>query len=227
MLGFTVVWLGDSTTAEAVTEEGMHVVQAINDKFGKGLMLMVRANQTAAFEHDFTAARAYGEEALRLMRDVGNPFFTAIAIMGSGSAALVQGNYAEARRRLEESEKLFYELGDRHMALGVQSERAHFEWQLGNYPGAIKLYCQSTLAWQELGHRVSLAHEFECLAFIACTHSQLQRAARLLGAAESIRENLNSPMTATERVEYDQNVSTLRAQMEQSDFARAGQRVGR
>ena len=221
MLGFTVIWLGDATTAESVIQEGMSIAQKTEYKLGIGLMLGVRANEAAAFAHDFTAAQAYSEEGLRLIREVGNPFFTAITIMGSGSQALAQGHYAEARARLEESEKLFYELGDRHMALGVQSERAHIERQLGNYARALELYHQSILAWQELGHRVSLAREFECLAFIACTQSQLQRAARLLGAAESIRENLNSPMTATERVEYDQNVSTLRAQMKQSDFATA------
>ena len=221
MLGFTVVWMGDATTAESVIQEAMSVAQKIDYKLGIGLVLGLRANQVAAFEHDFTAARAYGEEGLQLMREVGNPLFTAIAIMGSGSQAFAQGNYAEARRRLEESEKLFYKLGNRNMALGVQSQRAHLERQLGNYPQAIELYHQSILAWQELGHRVSLAHEFECLAFIACTQSQLPRAVRLLGTAKSIRENLNAPMTATERVEYDQIVSILRAQMEQSDFATA------
>ena len=215
MLGFTVIWLGDSAAAESVIEEGMRLAQAIDYKFGKGMMLMVRANHAAGFQHDFMAARAYGEEGLRLMREVGNPFFTAIAIMGSGSVALAQGNYAEARARLEESEKLFYELGDRHMALGVRSERAHIERQLGNYPQALELYHQSIRAWQEVGHRVSLAREFECLAFIACTQSQPHRAARLLGAAEGIRESLNSPMTATERIEYDQNMSALSAQMDE------------
>ena len=107
------------------------------------------------------------------------------------------------------------------MALGVQSERAHIERQLGNYPRAVELYHQSILAWQELGHRVSLAHEFECLAFIACTQSQPHRAARLLGAAASIRESLNSPMTATERIEYEQNISALRAQMDESYLQQA------
>ena len=221
MLGYTVIWLGDTATAEAVIEEGMQVAQAINDTLCTGMMLMVRANQAAAFKQDFTAARAYSEEGLQMMREVGNPFFAAIAIMGSGSVALSQGNHAEARTHLEESERLFYELGDRHMALGVQSERAHIERQLGNYPRAVELYHQSILAWRELGHRVSLAHEFECLAFIACTQSQPHRAARLLGAAESIRESLSSPMTATERIEYDQNISTLRAQMDESYLQQA------
>jgi tetratricopeptide (TPR) repeat protein len=221
MLGFIAVWMGDAATAESVIQEGLSVAQKIDYKLGLGLVLGARSNQAATLEHDLAAARAYGEEGVRLIREVGNPFFAGIAIMGSGYTALAQGNYAEARARFEESEKLFYELGDRHMALGVQSQRAHIEQQLGNHPRAVELYHQSILAWQELGHRVSLAHEFECLAFIALVQSYLQRAACLLGAAESIRERLNSPMTVTERVEYDQNVSTLRDQMEQSDFATA------
>lgn len=221
ILGFTAIWLGDAATAETVIEEGLTVAHAINYKFGIGLMLSVQANQAAQLRHDFTAAREYVEKSARMMRELGNPFFTAISIMGLGSVALAQGNYTEAQARLEESERLFRELGDTHMAIGVQSQRAHVKRQLGHYTEAVELYHQSILAWQELGHRVSLAHEFECLAFIACIQSQFQRAARLLGAAEILRESLNSPMTAPERIEYDQNVSALRAQMDESAFAMA------
>jgi tetratricopeptide (TPR) repeat protein len=221
ILGFTAIWLGDAATAETVIEEGLNVAHAINYKFGMGLMLSVQANWAAQLQQDFTAAREYLEESMEIMRELGNSFFTAISIMASGSVALAQGNYVEAQARLEESERLFRELGDTHMAIGVQSQRAHIERQLGHYTEAVELYHQSILAWQELGHRVSLAHEFECLAFIACAQSQLQKAARLFGAAENLRESLNSPMMATERIEYDQNVSALRAQMEESAFATA------
>ena len=221
MLGFTAVWMGDAATAESVVEEGMRVAQAINYEFGTGLILNVRANQAADLQHNFTAAQEYIEESMQIMRKVGNPFFTAISIMGSGDMALMQGNYREARAHLAESERLFRELGDMHMAIGVQSRRAHVERQLGNYAQAIELYHQSVLAWQELGHRVSIAHEFECLAFIACAQAVWQRAVLLFGAAETLREGLNSPMTATERIEYDQNLSTLRTQMDESTFAAA------
>jgi predicted ATPase/class 3 adenylate cyclase len=221
MLGFAVVWMGDAATAEAVIREGLEAAQASSYKLGLGVMLSVRANQAAQLQGDFEAARAYWEEGLQLMRETGNPFFVAIFIMGAGSLALSQGNYAQARSRLEESERLFYELGDKHMAIGVQSQRAHIERQLGHYPQALELYRQSILAWQELGHRVSLAHEFECLAFIARAQSQLQRAACLFGAAEILREHLTAPMTANERIEYDQNVSALGAQMHESAFATA------
>ncbi len=199
----------------------MSIAQKIDYKLGIGMMLGVKSNHAAIFQHDFAAARAYWQEGTRILREVGSPFFTAISILGSANLALSQGNFVEARARLDESKKLFDELGDRHMALGVQSELAHIERQLGNYVEAVELYRQSILAWRELGHRVSLAHEFECLAFIACAQSQFQRAARLFGPAEVLRESLNSPMTSTERSEYDQNIATLRTQMDEFDFAAA------
>jgi hypothetical protein len=77
------------------------------------------------------------------------------------------------------------------------------------------------LGWQELGHRAALAHELESLAFIAIAQSQPQRAACLLGSAESVRESANSPMAPVERSEYTEQVAALRAQMDGASFAAA------
>ena len=70
-------------------------------------------------------------------------------------------------------------------------------------------------------NRAALAHELESLAFIAIAQSQPQRAAYLLGAAESVREAANSLMAAAERSEYTANVAALRAQMDETSFAAA------
>jgi hypothetical protein len=85
----------------------------------------------------------------------------------------------------------------------------------------VALYSKTLPGWQELGHRAALAHELECFAFIAVAQAQPQRAARLLGRAEALRESIDSPMRASEHAEYDQNVSALRAQMDDSAFAAA------
>jgi hypothetical protein len=50
---------------------------------------------------------------------------------------------------------------------------------------------------------------------------QEYQAARLLGAAEALRESINSHMTDDERVEYDREVSALRAQMAETAFVSA------
>jgi hypothetical protein len=57
-----------------------------------------------------------------------------------------------------------------------------------------------------------MAHELECLAFIAAATGQAGRAAALFGAAEALRAALGAPMTVMEHREYEQAVAQLRAQ---------------
>jgi tetratricopeptide (TPR) repeat protein len=222
MLGFTVVWLGDAAAAEAVVEEGLRLCQETNDRRDIVAIKIVQANQAAQFHHDFAAAGAHIQEVRQLLReDLRNPWLAAMAFLGSASMAAFQGNYIEAIAQYQEGETLFRQLGDRHMVNAMQSERAHIERQLGHYPQAVALYSKTLPGWQELGHRAALAHELECFAFIAVAQAQPQRAARLLGRAEALRESIDSPMRASEHAEYDQNVSALRAQMDDSAFAAA------
>jgi non-specific serine/threonine protein kinase len=155
------------------------------------------------------------------LREVGNPWLSGMFIFGLGVAAASIGDYAGARAYLEESETLYRELGDRQMVTASQSEKAHVERQTGHYAQAVALYSPTILGWQELGHQAALAHELECLAFIAIAQSQAQRAACLLGSAESVREDANSPMAAVERSEYTEQVAALRAQMDEAAFAAA------
>ena len=44
------------------------------------------------------------------------------------------------------------------------------------------------------------------------------RAAKLLGAAEALREKIDSPMTDYERVEYEQSVARLRSMLAEAEF---------
>jgi purine-nucleoside phosphorylase len=131
----------------------------------------------------------------------------------------MQGKFTEALANFREGESLFRQLGDRHMINAMQSEQAHIERKLGHYSESMALYSKTLSGWQELGHAPALAHELECFAFIAGAQSQPQRAVRLLGGADTLRECFNSPMRATERSEYDQNVSALREQLGAQAFA--------
>ncbi len=63
-----------------------------------------------------------------------------------------------------------------------------------------------------------MARCIECMAFIARANGAPRHAARLLGTAEALRENSASPMTGDERVEYDREISALRAAMDERDF---------
>ena len=103
----------------------------------------------------------------------------------------------------------------------VRSEVAHLERRQGHIAQAKPLYRETILEWQNLGHRAAVAHELECLAMIGKTQEEEQRAARLFGAAEALRESINIPMTPFERIEYEGEVNDLRSNMDEVVFAKA------
>ena len=57
-------------------------------------------------------------------------------------------------------------------------------------------------------HQAAVAHQLECMAYIAITRKRLAYAAQLLGAAQIARERTNSP--STEQKETDDREQALR-----------------
>jgi hypothetical protein len=64
-----------------------------------------------------------------------------------------------------------------------------------------------------LGNRSAIAHQLECFGFIAIADEKPQRATKLLGAADALREKIHSPMTDQEQIEYDQHVRRLQSML--------------
>ena len=116
---------------------------------------------------------------------------------------------------------LFMELKDTHRVTMTKSELAHLERRQGQVAKAKLLYRATLLEWQRLGHRAAIAHELECMAMIAEAQQEDQRAAKLFGAAEILRETIRIPMTPFERAEYDPEIKSLRANMDETDFVQA------
>jgi predicted ATPase/class 3 adenylate cyclase len=221
MLGFAFVLLGDEAASEAVIEEGETVASATKYKQGIVALNGVRGEFARRFQNDFAAVIARAEEGVRLVREIGNPWFLAINIFGLGVGTSLQGESAEAEAMYKESEALFRDVGDLHMANAVKSERAHVERRRGNYAPALDLYRETIKSWREFGQSAALAHELECIAFIAVAESQPDRAARLLGAAESIREDVSAAMTAFEQPEYEAAVAALKTQLDDHAYTSA------
>ena len=161
------------------------------------------------------------EEGIRLLKESGSHWATAMTVFGFGLFAATQGKYDTARAQFEACIPLFTELRDRHRLAMVNSELAHLERRQGHFAQAKSLYRQTIQRWQELGHRAAIAHELECFAFIAKAEEEDQRAARLLGAAEILRERINIPMMPTERPEYDREVYDLRLNLDEAAFTKA------
>jgi hypothetical protein len=168
---------------------------------------------------NFQNIHTYHEEGLQLLKEAGSHWVIAMTEFGYGLFTGAQGNFAEAHAQFEACIPLFTKLKDRHRLAMVRSELAHLERRQGHLVQAKPLYCETLLEWQRLGHRAAIAHELECCAFITKAQEDDERAARLFGAAEALRETISIPMTHFERMEYEREVGDLRANMDEAAFA--------
>jgi uridine phosphorylase len=167
---------------------------------------------------EYQKAADYIREAGILFQESGDHWGATMAMMSNGMMAKFRGDYREARLQFAACEPLFRDLGDRHRINMVKSEIAHIERYEGHYDKAEAKYRETLPEWRRIGHRAAIAHQLECFAIIATVREQGLRAARLLGAAEALREKINIPMSGLERIEYDQEIANLRTGLDKEVF---------
>lgn len=170
-------------------------------------------------EHDRAAGLC--AEALEKFRRLGDAEGVAWALISQGSIALYGGDRARAREMLEESLATSRRAGYREGVawslnqLGVAAHR----W--GDPELAGKLLRESLKVHRDLGDRWRVASVLEGLAETACSLGRFERAARLFGAAEALREGISAPVPPCERSDHDRGLSAARAGLGEADFAKA------
>jgi predicted ATPase/class 3 adenylate cyclase len=214
-------FMGQRESAYATVEHALTLAREDGHKISLGMALTNMAGVLTIMQGDRQKAHLYHEEGIQLLREAGGHWLVAMTEFGYGLFMAAQGNYAEARAQFEACLAFFITLKDRHRLCMIHSEFAHLDRREGRFEKAKPLYRETIQEWQKLGHRAAVAHQIECFAFIAKSEEEDERAARLLGAAEALRERINIPMMPTERPEYDREVSDLRANMDEATFVKA------
>jgi predicted ATPase/class 3 adenylate cyclase len=159
---------------------------------------------------DLAAAERRLARATEAALRSGNPFAMAFAKLNSGRIAGWAGRLDEARPFFAQAEQLYREIGDRRFELVARSDLAHALRRGGALDEADAAYRQTIREWQHLGSRGAIANQLESFGFLAMAREDPRRAARLLGAAESLRERAGASMVGPERVEYDRHIGELR-----------------
>jgi predicted ATPase/class 3 adenylate cyclase len=219
-LGMSSAFLGDVTLAFDSLQES----EALCRKFGYNDDLAAVLQSLAYITIEIHGPKAveqlesYMEESLALSRGSGDPWAVVQTEGILARLAYIRGDLAEARKHADLMLDLHREMGDQLSITGHQSEMAHVARQAGNYEEALALYRETLPDWHKIGHRGAVAHQLECMAFIAKAHEQGERAVRLLSAAEALRTASNSARTPQEQIEYDGELAGLRAGMEEKAF---------
>ena len=194
--------LGDVVGAEELAQEDLTAANATGSKWLIGLAQAMLGQVLALTRIDFEAGRRYAEQGTSLLREGGNMWAAAMTMLSLGMTAKLLGRYGDARLQFLGSLPLFRNMGDRHRTNIIYSELAHLERLEGNIQKAEMMYQKTIVEWQAIGHRGAVANQLECFAFIAKARGENDRAVRLLGAAQSLREDASMPMSSAEQVEY-------------------------
>jgi len=220
VLGFAHLTMGNYERAAKVLEEARCLYQELGDRVHVADMVRTLAG-TAAWRGDYVRASTLAEEAIGLFREVGARWGIAYALSTQGWVRYQQHHYPRAVELLEESVALFRELNATYGKARALNRLARVVRHLKDYEEALRLYKECLILSRDFGITWAI---LECLlgvASVSTSQGLSERAARLFGAAEVLREGIDYSFPLPDRTENEEALTAVRAALDEATFARA------
>jgi predicted ATPase/DNA-binding CsgD family transcriptional regulator/Tfp pilus assembly protein PilF len=206
-LGAAAMQLGDDATAEACFREALATQQALDDTLGMAESLNSLAN-LAHGRGDLAAARELYERSNTFNRLVG--YRSDVVMHNLGVVAQEQGDLAAARRHFEDSVAIKRALGDTPgLALSL-AKLGEVLASTGDLAAAHRMLSESLSLQRDLGDRPGIAFVLERFAITAAASAQPERALRLAGAADALREAIGKPLASAARDSLERSLASAR-----------------
>jgi len=171
---------GDLSVARSFLEESIALYRELGPPQEWELVLALTAlGMTASYQADHDAARAAGEEAAVLSRQMGDKWVLALALNPVGEACMMRHDYIAARSRFEESLTLFREVGDTWGMSIPLLNWGYLESIQGHYDAARALLEESIAMHREVGERWMRSLSLNILGQVAEQQGDYRKAAVL------------------------------------------------
>jgi hypothetical protein len=208
--------VGEYDEAATLCAESVALWRQLREKEGLAGALEISAI-VARNRGDPEQAMAMAEEALALFREVGNRVAATYSLEVVARAAIDLGDYDRA-----EALALFRESQDRWGIVQALSSLMMVA-QRQDDAASIPVLCRESLALlRELGsHSHYVGYCYDGLAWWASARGEPERAARLLGAAETVRETIGMPLPPYRRPDLETVVASLQAALDERTRAAA------
>jgi non-specific serine/threonine protein kinase len=203
------VWQGEYIVAAAWLEQATMLGRAALD-LGTTALALIYLGVIAECQGEQAQAGARYEESLALYREVGERAGISLALANLGLLATLQGDLEKASDLLMEALALCRKVGDQQGVAGALNGLKTVALKRGEIAQAEALGREALALDQERGDLRLCAVDLEGLACIAGAAGQGERAARLLGAAATLREALSAPQPTVDRVDTEQAVAAAR-----------------
>jgi len=217
-LGMVARDRGDAATARARLEESLALYRELRDESGICGATNTLA-ETMSMQGDLVAAKALLEVNLRRARQLEDPQSIAWPLNHLGHIAQLQGEYAEAIRLHEASLKPFRELGARHGGhIWAHHDLGETYLAQGDAQLAASHFAQALAVARDLGYRAGLAWCLAGMAGVAVLDEEPERATRLWGAAEALRQSIGARHAPAARATREKLIAKAREQLGDEAF---------
>jgi predicted ATPase len=181
---------------------------------------LYRMAQLTQYREDYAGSRRLFLEAIEVAGQIGDTHGEANALEGLGSLHMFEGDFASARPYLERALALVRARGDRGCEQQALMSLGDAAWGEGDGQGAMALYRESLQRAGAVGQRVRVMYCLERLGSAGAL-GDFERAARLLGAAQAIRDAVGHRRPLYSVPEWDQDVAMARDALGDAAFEAA------
>lgn len=217
--GILAVWQADYNTAIPWMYQAVEIFRAENDKHGLANALLGMSLIISFLEGD-EKAKDLIDEAIALHEEENDEWGLASALNILCWLRIATEDF-ENRDDFERAAAVSRRVGDELGIAMSMSNMAEYLIHHGEMQEAKGLLRQAFPLYRELRMRDSTAFALETVAKIAAAETKTELAARLLGAAEHLRETVGVPIWGSARQRHDAAVTRLRDQMGESSYVAA------
>lgn len=219
-LGMVADCQGDYAAARALFEESLAIKRELGDERDIAYVLNNLGNVYMGQE-DYATARALYEESLALSRALGDRYVMAYLLNSLGNVAFKQGDYAGAGALYEESLAIRREIGDRQGEVYSLLDLGNAAKEQEDYATARDLCGIGLSISREIGDKQGIGCALLEIADISARQEQIERAARLWAAAETLREAMGASLPPYMQAGYQRKVAAARDSLGETPFESA------
>jgi len=174
--------------------------------------------EIAQDEGDLRSAKDYYEQSLSLVRALGNIKETNITLSHLAIVALSQDDNEQAIALCTEALSIGQERGDNRTIVIALTILGFALWSKGELEQATIKFNEALVLQAQLTDKRVVQYELIGMALVAFAKSDPARAARLFGAADSLREGIGTPLPPSQRPRYEVLVASVRSQLGQAVY---------
>lgn len=222
-LGLAARFRGDYETAHKAYADGLAAGQEAGDK--QGVALSSRGLGLVAMQlGDTSGARGFFESGLAISRELDDKFGIAISLSFLGDLARTEKDFARARPLFEESLGLFRKLDNKSAVSDALNNLGSTCFVKGEFELAKEYFAEAADIALNLGNKMTMSYSIDGFAALALEDGEPDRAARLCGAAEALRESIGYKIEPAEGVFRAAYLERLRTRMPAEDLTAAVER---